>query len=699
MKQVKTQVQNKTSIVSKVITGQQIALSLLIVSSFMLGLNFMAMAFSVSRISGPVNGPVIIGETILKTGPLVLKSIEDAAVNIPVYSDGISNPSVEFIADNLSLGHLSLSGGYDPMDIQYSTSTVPLALQLWADNGGEVIPSRIINVQSQGTIHTLCLPETTYTDYFPNKYYYDTNGTPYFDSLLTNKATTLPCNQLLANKLDIGSIDDASVNIPVYSDGINDPEIYFMTNFTPYGYPFGQLNLSSNNYFSSNIGQQYQPGAPLALSFGSDVGTLVPERIINIQSEGTIHTLCLPETLINEGDYILYYYDTNGTPYFDSLLTNKATTLPCNQLLANKLDIGSIDDASVNIPVYSDGINDPEIYFMTNFTPYGYPFGQLNLSSNNYFSSNIGQQYQPGAPLALSFGSDVGTLVPERIINIQSEGTIHTLCLPETLINEGDYILYYYDTNGTPYFDSLLTNKATTLPCNQLLANKLDIGSIDDASVNIPVDSDGISNPEIYFIANFNPYGYPFGGLNLNTNDYFSSNIAQQYQPGAPFALEVFDDENHAIIPERIINIQSQGITHSLCLPETTYTDYMPNIYYYDTNGTPYADTFLTLPITEIPCNEIIGGPAPEITSPLTVNATVGSSFRYTITATNNPTNFRISNLPTGLSFDTSTGVIVGTASVVGTYAVEITALNSVGADTETLTITINPSINSYDRL
>ncbi|MFA6604576.1 MAG: Ig domain-containing protein, partial [Patescibacteria group bacterium] len=265
--------------------------------------------------------------------------------------------------------------------------------------------------------------------------------------------------------------------------------------------------------------------------------------------------------------------------------------------------------------------------------------------------------------------------------------------------NEGDYILYYYDTNGTPYFDSLLTNKATTLPCNQLLANKLDIGSIDDASVNIPVDSDGISNPEIYFIANFNPYGYPFGGLNLNTNDYFSSNIAQQYQPGAPFALEVFDDENHAIIPERIINIQSQGITHSLCLPETTYTDYMPNIYYYDTNGTPYADTFLTLPITEIPCNEIIGGPAPEITSPLTVNATVGSSFRYTITATNNPTNFRISNLPTGLSFDTSTGVIVGTASVVGTYAVEITALNSVGADTETLTITINPSINSYDRL
>src|SRR5207248_4378318 len=96
--------------------------------------------------------------------------------------------------------------------------------------------------------------------------------------------------------------------------------------------------------------------------------------------------------------------------------------------------------------------------------------------------------------------------------------------------------------------------------------------------------------------------------------------------------------------------------------------------------GTSNAQTFTINP------------PPPVITSSLTATGQVAVAFSYTITATNSPTSYNAAGLPTGLSVNTSTGLISGTPTAAGTYSVTISATNAGGMGTATLTITINPA-------
>ncbi len=84
------------------------------------------------------------------------------------------------------------------------------------------------------------------------------------------------------------------------------------------------------------------------------------------------------------------------------------------------------------------------------------------------------------------------------------------------------------------------------------------------------------------------------------------------------------------------------------------------------------------------------GGPIPVITSPLTAAGQVGQPFSYQIAASNSPVSFTASGLPAGLNCDSS-GLISGTPPAAGSIAVTISAINTGGAGTATLNLTIAP--------
>jgi len=90
---------------------------------------------------------------------------------------------------------------------------------------------------------------------------------------------------------------------------------------------------------------------------------------------------------------------------------------------------------------------------------------------------------------------------------------------------------------------------------------------------------------------------------------------------------------------------------------------------------------------------------APAITSPLTATGTVGTAFSYQITATNNPTSYGATGLPSMLTVNTATGAITGTPTATGSYTVTLSATNAGGTGTATLNLSVNnpaaPVINS----
>ena len=108
------------------------------------------------------------------------------------------------------------------------------------------------------------------------------------------------------------------------------------------------------------------------------------------------------------------------------------------------------------------------------------------------------------------------------------------------------------------------------------------------------------------------------------------------------------------------------------------------------TNSTGGGQATLTLMVA--PANVTISQPV--ITSATNVTVPSGDVFRYQITATNSPTLFSATGLPDGLSVNTATGLISGTApatSVPATYIVMLGATNAGGTGNARLTLNVIP--------
>jgi hypothetical protein len=101
------------------------------------------------------------------------------------------------------------------------------------------------------------------------------------------------------------------------------------------------------------------------------------------------------------------------------------------------------------------------------------------------------------------------------------------------------------------------------------------------------------------------------------------------------------------------------------------------------TNATGSVNQSFTLTVAA-------SGTAPLITSTAPTTGRVGTAFSLTVTATGStPLTFAATNLPAGLSINSTTGLLSGTPTTAGTFTGTITATNSLGTNTQAFTIRV----------
>lgn len=84
---------------------------------------------------------------------------------------------------------------------------------------------------------------------------------------------------------------------------------------------------------------------------------------------------------------------------------------------------------------------------------------------------------------------------------------------------------------------------------------------------------------------------------------------------------------------------------------------------------------------------------APVLTGPLSASASAGAPFAYQIEVLHGAVSFAAEGLPEGLTLDTATGRITGSAAAPGQHLVELAAINAVGTGHATLLLDITASV------
>jgi hypothetical protein len=364
-------------------------------------------------------------------------------------------------------------------------------------------------------------------------------------------------------------------------------------------------------------------------------------------------------------------FETNSDPWFTHSVAGNANWARVSSSLGN----GSFTNTPANGAMQVNGFgsdvsandwlligpfnfgtsSNPGILFnsLTRFAGNGTVIGELNLKvSTNYSGS--------GDP-SLATWTTLNFTKPSLDLFKTNSGLVP---LTGAANQNGVYVAFHYVAGGTTsgttalwqVDDVTIGNDLTPPPATPTL------GPVTLAS---PLSTTfGSASPAVSFTAN---------GSNL------TANITATAQSG----FEISTDNTNF---SSSVSIAAPGILHvrfASTQPVGTYNNAVAAVLS-SANAT-------NVNVTTSASGNTVNGlqSAPAITSATSANATVGSPFSYTITASNNPTSFGAGGLPAGLTVNTTSGLISGTPTTAGNPNSTISATNSSGTGNATLAFAI----------
>ncbi|MFH1235592.1 MAG: hypothetical protein V1685_01485 [Parcubacteria group bacterium] len=150
----------------------------------------------------------------------------------------------------------------------------------------------------------------------------------------------------------------------------------------------------------------------------------------------------------------IYYVDSDGNTYSDRGLTNRLNTVDCQTLVQK-----AYAPADLYNVTSSGTLNLGQSTYASLTKSWSAPLGAYN-STDGFV--DIGDDPLSLAPLFIIGGNTTGGVLntPEMTITATDTNGAKNLCLPaQKDLADGDYFLYFYDTNGKPYADMLLQSR------------------------------------------------------------------------------------------------------------------------------------------------------------------------------------------------------------------------------------------------
>lgn len=374
-----------------------------------------------------------------------------------------------------------------------------------------------------------------------------------------------------------------------------------------------------------------------------------------------------------------------------------------NALLATVLALGLGGASSSSAQVlWNFGTATP-----TSGVPTGLTIGAVSQGNNNGTTTLLTTTSASSGYTGASGGNNAGAAARVGVLNTGTSGSAY---FEFTITPDANYS---FTISGI----SLGSRGTTTGPTAYSIRSSADSYASDLATGTLTANSAWILRSNTGLNINrsvattYRIYGYGgtgsagSGTANWRIDDLSLTIIAQQMSAGTPvitssttpsgtayssFTYQITADNAPTsfgatgLPSELSINTVTGAITGTITTPGTYPFTVSA------TNGSGTGSAIVTLTVVKNPG-------APTITSALTATGQLSNSFSYQIVADNTPTSYAASNLPTGITVDTTNGLISGTPTVQGVRNVLLTASNSLGIGTNTLVLTINapPVFNS----